>query len=90
MANITESHSCQFHFTLNLGPMKPINLYFIRLTSSDVNWSCLRKDNINLIEDFQNKTKDPEFAGKKVKVVENRGQLNSVKPEEVDYLMGKV
>ena len=70
--------------------MKPINLYFIRLTSSDVNWSCLRKDNINLIEDFQNKTKDPEFAGKKVKVVENRGQLNSVKPEEVDYLMGKV
>ena len=55
-----------------------------------MNWSCLRKDNINLNEDFQNKTKDPEFAGKKVKVVENRGQLNSVKPEEVDYLMGKV
>ena len=49
-------------------------------------------DNLNLIYDFENRThdSDPEFKGKTFKVVENRGDLNSIDVNEVDYLLGTI
>ena len=65
--------------------------YFLSNFSWDyttVNWDCLRKDNLNLIDEFLKKPELPEFKGTKAKVVENRGELNAINVDEVDYLLG--
>ena len=55
-----------------------------------MNWDCLRKDNLNLIKDFLKKPEIPEFKGTTAKVVENRGELNAINVDEVDYLLGNL
>lgn len=56
-----------------------------------MNWDCLRKDNMNLLNDFMAKnTSVPGFENSKGAFVRNRGELNEVDVSKVDYLLGKV
>ena len=54
---------------------------YSRWNYSTVDWKCLRKDNLNLLQEFLKKPNS--------KYVENRGELFDVKLNETDFLLGK-
>ena len=53
----------------------------IRWNYSSIDWKCLRKDNLNLLQEFLKKPNS--------KYVENRGELlKDLRVNETDYLLG--
>ncbi len=56
-----------------------------------MNWSCLRKDNLNLLNEFMLKNASvPGFENSRGAFVRNRGELLDVDVNKVDYLLGNI
>lgn len=84
VTNHNQWHSLQYEHSVKIFKK------YDRWGYSEEEWKdCERQDYRNLVNEYLNKSQHPGFEGARVKVVKNRGELNSTNIAETDYLLGE-